>query len=196
MCDEAGPSLPVLRAAMQDRRESHRIRIEQGDDIRPAARDSPMMMRSSSSRLVFALALALIAISLAACATARPAPTVSAAPPFRPALDAHLRSIEQRQLEGLLATVDDRELFVILPNGKTVGSRAEYEAFHREWFAETDWSMRFTIEKVVETPELAYALTTYTYTDPSGSKARWLLLVFRLSNGAWKLVHDQNTPKD
>ena len=34
----------------------------------------------------------------------------------------------------LLATVDDRELLVILPNGKTIDSHAAYVAFHREWF--------------------------------------------------------------
>lgn len=139
-----------------------------------------------------AVIAAVVAAALGACAGAKPA-----VPPFRPVLEAHLRAIEQRALEALLATVDDREVLVLLPNGKQIGSRAEFEAFHREWFAETDWSMKFHVEKVVETPELAYGLVTYTYTDPSGSKGRWLLLVFRrTAGGTWKLVHDQNTPRD
>ena len=99
-------------------------------------------------------------------------------------------------MNATLITVDDRELLVIMPNGKAIDSRAAYESFHREWFAETDWTMKFTVERVVETPQLAYALTRYTYADPSGSKDRWLLLVFRNVGGAWKLTHDQNTPRD
>lgn len=127
---------------------------------------------------------------------AAPPAAVPAGPPLRATVDAHLRAIETRSLDALLATVDDRDVLVILPNGKTIGSRAELEAMHRAWFAETDWTMKLTVERVVETAELGYALTTYTYTDPQGTRSRWLLLVFRRTNGAWKLIHDQNTARD
>lgn len=139
-----------------------------------------------------AVALMLV---LTACATTHPTPSPNGQATFRPQLEAHLAAIEQRKLPALLASVAD-DVLVILPNGKTLASRAAFESFHREWFAETDWSMTFHIEQVVETSELAYGLVTYTYTDPSGSKQRWLVLVFRRTGATWRLVHDQNTPKD
>jgi ketosteroid isomerase-like protein len=137
------------------------------------------------------------------CAPASPAKASAGAPAagpdFATTLDRHLRAVEGRDLATLMGTVSDRELMLILPNGKVVGSPAAFEALHREWFADPNWTIKFHVEKTVETAELSYAIATYDYEErpPGGApvrKRRYLQLVFRKYDAGWKLVHDQNTP--
>lgn len=147
--------------------------------------------------------VAALAIGGACSSTAPVTPTVpvttAGGAGFATTLERHLRAVEGRDLTTLMGTVSDGDFMLILPNGKVIGSRAEYEAMHREWFAERGWTIKFRVEKTVETPELAYAVATYDYEESSSGgaatrKRRYLQLVFRKYETGWKLVHDQNTP--
>jgi uncharacterized protein (TIGR02246 family) len=116
---------------------------------------------------------------------------------FDETLRAHLRAVEGRDLEGFVRTVAD-DAVVILPNGKVVAGRDAIEAFHRDWFADPDWSFEAAVERTVETPGMALAVTRVHYrdVDPGGApyeRTYHLGLVFVLRDGAWLLVHDQNT---
>ena len=117
-------------------------------------------------------------------------------PAFEPVLDAHLAAIMGRDLKAFNATLTSGDnLNVIFPNGKVLPDTQAVRDFHSEWFADKDWVMEPRVIKVIKGEDLATALLKYSYRDNAEGKPRmnWLLLVFKLENGAWKLVHDQNT---
>ena len=118
------------------------------------------------------------------------------APDFRTALEKHLNAVQNRDLDTLvdtLTTSDD--LQVIFPDGsRTIGTQAVID-FHLEWFKDKNWIWTPTIDRIVEGGEQSTALVKYTYQSNSADSKRtyWLVLVFQLENGSWRLIHDQNT---
>jgi ketosteroid isomerase-like protein len=141
--------------------------------------------------------LTLICILFALQLTALPSASAKS-PDFKSALAAHLDAVASRNLGSLktsLTTGDALELY--LPNGKRLVSRAEFVAFHENWFRETGWTMRFDPVSSLVTRELAVATVRTRYEDIVDGKPywseNWLTLVFRLEKGQWRLVRDQNT---
>ncbi len=143
--------------------------------------------------------LAIIAIPAFTVSCAQPEEIEAAettAPAFRPALEAHLATIASRDLEGFEKTLTgDGDLNVIFPNGVLLPTNKDVMDFHEQWFADTDWVMEPEIVKVIEGGDMATALLKYRYRDTADGEARsnWLVLVFQVEDGEWKLVHDQNT---
>jgi ketosteroid isomerase-like protein len=126
-----------------------------------------------------------------------------AAPPFRPALQAHLTAISTRNMDALLPTITTgKNLPMIAPNGFKFDTRQQYVDFHRQWFASKDeGKLEPEIVSVVESPAMAHALikSRYTLKDAAGktqSSVSWLTLTFALESGVWRLVFDQNTAID
>ncbi|MEW9556451.1 SgcJ/EcaC family oxidoreductase [Nonomuraea sp. NPDC050783] len=116
---------------------------------------------------------------------------------FPPALDAHLKAIEARDLEGYLATVH-QDVTLVLPNGKLLRGAEEIAAYHRAWFSDHDWSLRAETVRVETAGDAAFALLSVVYDDldPDGKpyqKLYYLTLYFVRSDERWLLVHDQNT---
>ncbi|GAA3018478.1 nuclear transport factor 2 family protein [Streptosporangium longisporum] len=116
---------------------------------------------------------------------------------FDEALALHLKAIDERDLDGYLETVH-QDATLILPNGTLLTGKDEIAKFHREWFADQDWSMSSETVRVSETGDSAFALLAVAYNDvdPEGApyrKTYHLTLVFARSDGRWLLVHDQNT---
>jgi hypothetical protein len=70
--------------------------------------------------------------------------------------------------------------------------------FHRQWFNDPNWIMEPEVVKIMEGDQQATALIRYEYRDRLEGRPRsaWLLLVFQLENGTWRLIHDQNTRID
>ncbi|WP_428408119.1 YybH family protein [Hyphococcus sp.] len=131
------------------------------------------------------------ALLLAACGA-----TETSRPDFRDALDAHLAAIEAKDIDAYIPTVTSGDdLHVIFPDGSVIETTDGVAAFHREWFADADWRMEPQVVKVMEGEDMAAALLKYDYRDtPEGEpRASWLILVFELEDGEWRLVHDQNT---
>jgi len=152
-----------------------------------------MFKRSSSL-----FALIVVATVTASCTpVSEPAAeTAAKTPAFRPALDAHLATIAARDLEGFDKTLTSGDdLNVIFPNGALAPDTQAVREFHAEWFSDKDWVMEPEVIKVIEGKDMATALLKYSYRDNAKSEPRmnWLVLVFKLEDGAWKLVHDQNT---
>jgi hypothetical protein len=136
--------------------------------------------------------IAAFSLLLAASCVHSPPP----APDFSSALNTHLAAITSRDLDGFTATLTDRpDLRVIFPNGELVGTTQEVIAFHKEWFADDQWVMEPVVETVIEGSDMSAALIRYDYRDtPDGTpRSTWLILIFQLENGEWRLVHDQNT---
>ena len=138
--------------------------------------------------------LVAAAIVLSGCETV-PEP---AADSFDATLSRHINAIQSRDMAGMEATITlGDELVLIFPDGERLSTREEYLDFHRSWFADNRWVM--TLEPVSQWKgsDYGYALFRYVY-DPDGpgdlpGKPSYLSLGFRLENGGWRLVHDQNT---
>ena len=144
---------------------------------------------------IFARILSALAfLAVTACAT-----TSATSPNFDDALRLHIEAVRSRDLAALEPTLTrGDELILIFPNGSITRSKAEYLAFHREWFAETSWTMTFTTEWTRVSGETAQALLSTRYRDTTADGAAidnrgLLLMTFELQDGAWRLVTDQNT---
>ena len=139
-------------------------------------------------------------ISLLLVAPALYVSACASTPPLRPAVETHLQAVRTRNLAALLPTLTSgSDLRMIVPGGFQYTTRAEYVAFHRQWFATND-NGRFDPEIVhlVESPRLGHALIKLHYcsTAPTGAAqdvVSWLALTFALENGGWRLVFDQTT---
>ncbi|WP_298912069.1 nuclear transport factor 2 family protein [uncultured Algimonas sp.] len=119
-----------------------------------------------------------------------------AAPDFDAALQAHLDSVQSRDLEAYARTITTGdELPLIFPDGTLVTSRDDILAFHEDWFGNPDWRMGFepVHMRVGETTAIALMRVSYRDTPDGEDRFNYLTLVFQLEDGAWRLVHDQNT---
>ena len=132
--------------------------------------------------------------ALSACQTM---PDTSAAG-FDITLERHVAAIQSRDYEGIVATITrSPDMILIFPDGTRYTTREQFLDFHREWFADKDWVM--TLEPVRRWHGADYGYALYgTSFDPDGAgptspRAAYLSLGFRLEDGEWRLVHDQNT---
>ncbi len=115
------------------------------------------------------------------------------------ALADHVRAVQTRDPAALERTITAGErLELIFPDGRRSTTRAEYLAFHREWFAQPGWTMSIRPISRVERGELAVVTARTRYEERSGPRLsawseNWLTLTFAREPGGWRLVHDQNT---
>ena len=117
---------------------------------------------------------------------------------FDATLERHVAAIQSRDLTGIEATITrGDDMVLIFPDGTRYTTREQFLGFHREWFADKDWVM--TLEPIRRWHGADYGYGLYrTSFDPDGAgptpaRAAWLSLGFRLEDGEWRLVHDQNT---
>ncbi len=118
---------------------------------------------------------------------------------FTETVHTHLQAIQQRDMDTFLATLTEQEaISVILPNGTLFETRTAFVEFTRDWFADPDWRMTVALLRTAETAEMGVALLSVSYDDldQHGQPYQlryYLSLVFAQQQGAWRLVHDQNT---
>ncbi|MQS37518.1 YybH family protein [Streptomyces katsurahamanus] len=116
---------------------------------------------------------------------------------FTTALDHHLATVRDRDLDACMATVHPEATF-ILPNGTVLSGADEIRAFHKGWFEDPDWTMTVSVTRTLVQSDTAVAVLTVDYDDldRDGEPYRlryFLSLVFARTAGGWLLVHDQNT---
>jgi uncharacterized protein (TIGR02246 family) len=116
---------------------------------------------------------------------------------FAQALAEHLKTIEDRDLEGFLATVR-QDATLILPNGRLLTGKESIGEFHRDWFGDPDWSLHAETVRLESLGDSGFALLSVRYDDidPEGRPVQrdyHLSLLFARTDGRWLLVHDQNT---
>jgi hypothetical protein len=143
--------------------------------------------------------LILITALLAACNP----PENPNAPPFRPAVEAHLAALKAHDMEALLPTLTSgNSLLMMDDNGIRSETLQEYLEYQRRWFADNIGS---TIEPeildVMETFAFGHALVRYRYTVPGAAGQAqtlesWLTLTFDLENGSWRLTMRSETLHD
>ncbi|MFI6522667.1 YybH family protein [Spirillospora sp. NPDC050679] len=109
----------------------------------------------------------------------------------------HLTAIGKRDLTAYSATLRD-EVEVILPNGSRLSGRRGVEDFHREFFADTEWTQDVTELSLRVTGGTAVAVYEADYRGSAEGRPvrkRFLLtLVFVDDGSGWALLHDQCTP--
>ncbi|HYD17459.1 MAG TPA: nuclear transport factor 2 family protein [Patescibacteria group bacterium] len=133
---------------------------------------------------------------LALCAFAKEA---HEKPDFDAALQSHFRSIRERDIGAFRAHLTKSEtLYTIVQNGHAFTTPAEIAAIHEEWFRDGNWVWEGKVVHKVVGEDMALAVVKYSYrakpADPPVES--WLTYVFALEDGAWKIIHDQNTALD
>jgi ketosteroid isomerase-like protein len=111
----------------------------------------------------------------------------------------HIAAVQARDLKRLETTLTlGEQLELILPNGTRTATRAAYLEFHRSFFAEKTWTIAFQTLSQITSADLAVITTRSTYRDAENGKPivshSIVSFTFRREGGAWKLIHDQNTP--
>ncbi|MFZ5617274.1 MAG: YybH family protein [Pseudomonadota bacterium] len=117
-------------------------------------------------------------------------------PDFDAALDRHLAAIADRDLDAFKASVTDNPtLYTIVQNGCAFTTPAETVALHEDWFKRDGWSWKGEVIHKIVGEDIGVAVIKYDYQDSPGAKpfSTWLTFVFKIEDGEWRLVHDQNT---
>ncbi len=118
---------------------------------------------------------------------------------FRETLDKHLRAIQQRDLPALIETLPERELLLIMSNGRLVREVREFVEAHRGWFESKTWKLGVEPVSIYESADIGVALLHLDYRDdtPHGKaihETSYLTLIFARQGHKWVMVQDQNTP--
>mgnify|MGYP001561778008 CR=1 FL=1 len=120
-------------------------------------------------------------------------------PDFDKALQSHLDSISNRDIEAFKAHLTQGDtLYTIVQNGHAFTTPAELIAIHEEWFKDPNWIWEGSVVHKVVGEDVAMALVKYDYRPKAEDKpvSTWLIYVFKLEDGEWRIVHDQNTSLD
>ena len=144
------------------------------------------------------LAACGLAAALLAATDAQAAPRGAEASSFEAAVERNLAAVIARDHAALAETITQGErLLLIFPDGRMTQGREDYLAFHREWFSDPTWTMSFERLSVQVEGSYGHALYRTVYdgdgAGPAEPRASYLTLGFRLEDGDWRLVHDQNT---
>jgi ketosteroid isomerase-like protein len=123
---------------------------------------------------------------------------VAGASEFEEVLAAHFKAVQQHDLAALEQTLTPGPaLELIFPNGNRTTTRAEYVAFHKDWFTSQAWTMRFDPVAHIDAGDVQIVTVKTHYEDVDDGKPvmseSWLTLTFRKERGRWGLIHDQNT---
>src|SRR4051812_3786101 len=120
-------------------------------------------------------------------------------PDFDSALNAHFAAIANRDIDAFKSHLCLGDtLYTIVQNGHAFKTPVETIAIHEQWFKDPNWTWNGSVVHKVVGEDMAMALVRYTY-QPNKETApfdTWLVYVFQLQEGSWRIVHDQNTALD
>ena len=120
-------------------------------------------------------------------------------PDFDAALNAHFAAITNRDIQAFKSHLSLGDtLYTVVQNGHAFKTPAEIIAIHEDWFKDPNWTWNGTVVRKIVGEDMAMALVRYQY-QPNKETApfeTWLIYVFQLQEGSWRIVHDQNTALD
>jgi uncharacterized protein (TIGR02246 family) len=116
---------------------------------------------------------------------------------FTEAVDRHLAAVTGRDLEGYRATLHP-DVSLVMLDGRLLAGRDAVLDLHRAWFGDPDWSWTLTPVRSAVAGETGVAVYAVAYHDLDADgqpyELSYLLgLTFVRVDGAWLLLHDQNT---
>ncbi len=117
-------------------------------------------------------------------------------PNFDLALQQHFDAITNRDIDAFAAHMTRNEkLYTIVQNGHAFKTPAEIIAIHADWFKDPRWIWQGSVVHKAVGQDMAMAVIKYSYRPSATAPAveSWLTYVFALEDGAWKIIHDQNT---
>lgn len=120
-------------------------------------------------------------------------------PDFDLALQQHFDAIANRDLAAFKSHLTSHKtLYTIVQNGHAFKTPDECIDIHAEWFKDPNWIWEGSVVHKVVGADMAMAVVKYTYRPrPEDTPFEtWLTYVFAIEDGAWKIVHDQNTALD
>ncbi|MFO0939813.1 MAG: nuclear transport factor 2 family protein [Pirellulales bacterium] len=120
-------------------------------------------------------------------------------PDFDAALSSHFDAIANRDIEAFKSHLTQGDtLYTIVQNGHAFTTPAETIEIHEQWFRDKNWTWKGTVVHKVIGEDMAMALVRYTYQPNKATNpfSTWLVYVFALEGGSWRIVHDQNTAMD
>lgn len=120
-------------------------------------------------------------------------------PDFDDALQNHLASIVARDIEAFKDNLTLEEtLYTVVQNGHAFTTKSELIAIHEQWFRDPEWVWKGEVVHKVVGADMAMALVRYQYqARPAEAPfSTWLIYVFQLQDGKWRIVHDQSTALD
>ncbi|MEX1230001.1 MAG: nuclear transport factor 2 family protein [Planctomycetaceae bacterium] len=120
-------------------------------------------------------------------------------PDFDFALQQHFAAISNRDIEAFKSHLTRGEtLYTIVQNGHAFTTPPELIDIHEQWFKDPNWIWEGSVVHKVVGEDMAMALVKYQYRAKADDEpfSTWLLYVFQLQEGEWRIVHDQNTALD
>lgn len=120
-------------------------------------------------------------------------------PDFDQAIQAHFDAISNRDIEAFKKHMTQGDtMYTIVQNGHAFKTPAEIIAIHEEWFKDKNWLWEGSVVHKIVGEDMAMALVKYDYRTKVEDTplSTWLIYVFQLQEGEWRIVHDQNTSLD
>lgn len=136
------------------------------------------------------------AIALAGCTGA--AEETAAAPEcdYQCTVDTHLTAIQEHDWDSFAATLTAQpQLQLILPDGRLIEGREAYMEILEPWLSGGGFTFEHeTVDQRVGA-DMGYTLLRMRQQNDGEEDVSnfFLLLVFAIEDGEWRLVHDQNT---
>ena len=124
---------------------------------------------------------------------------LSAQPDLDQTIQKHFDAISNRDIDAFKENLTSSEtLYTIVQNGHAFTKTSELIAMHEEWFKDPHWIWEGSVVHKVMGEDMAMALIKYDYRNNADEQpvSTWLIYVFQLQNGEWRIVHDQNTSLD
>lgn len=120
-------------------------------------------------------------------------------PDFESALREHFTAIADRDIEAFKSHLTSSEtMYTIVQNGYAFTTPRQSIELHEQWFKDPEWTWEGSLVHSVVGDDVAMALVKYRYRPKPEAEGfeTWLTYVFRLEDGHWRIVHDQNTALD
>lgn len=120
-------------------------------------------------------------------------------PSFDQALQDHFDAIANRDIEAFKAHLTRGDtLYTVVQNGRAFTTPSESVHIHEQWFKDPNWIWEGSVAHKLVGEDMAMALVKYQYRTKVDDEpfSTWLLYVFQLQDGEWRIVHDQNTALD
>lgn len=120
-------------------------------------------------------------------------------PDFDAAVQKHFDAIANRDIEAFKSHLTRGDtLYTIVQNGHAFTTPAETIDIHEQWFKDQNWIWEGSVVHKVVGDDMAMALVKYQYRAKADAApfSTWLVYVFQLQEGQWRIVHDQNTALD
>ena len=118
---------------------------------------------------------------------------------FKEAINQFCTAISSKNLSKLKEFIPvSGDLTAILSDGAVIDSSQEYLEFHKEWFAEKDWTITFDPVFTEESSEMGYAIIETEYFDKEEDGSPFAIeilktVIMRKQENGWSIVHSQQT---